>query len=228
MVQATLTGQVGVIAGAGSANGIGRSIIIAAAKSDAKAIYACDINSSYFSGLQIAMKATGNDTAVECRIRDEKLNSIQQILKSCDRSDFYLANAGAKNSCNGLVRSGAVQLPSSNIRANAVAPGPATTIIFATSKLVEVGVEHTLGKTSEEIQDELAVIYRRFGVGKGQMYYSNRSAAPENIVNVAVSLTSDFVTAISGQVIVADGGKSVATSRETFIRPVPTIIPLVW
>ncbi|KAJ5209070.1 levodione reductase [Penicillium cf. viridicatum] len=70
MVQATLKGQVGVVTGAGSAYGIGRSMVITAAKSGTKVIYACDINTSYFADLQNTAKATGSDTTVECRIPD--------------------------------------------------------------------------------------------------------------------------------------------------------------
>ncbi|KAJ5616294.1 levodione reductase [Penicillium hordei] len=58
-VQATLKGQVDIVIGAGSAYGIAHSMVITAAKSGAKAIYACDINTSYFAGLQNTMKATG-------------------------------------------------------------------------------------------------------------------------------------------------------------------------
>ncbi|KAK4871271.1 hypothetical protein LT330_000508 [Penicillium expansum] len=113
-----------------------------------------------------------------------------------------MAYTTAKNGCNGLVKSGAVQLSSSNICVNAVAPGPTTTSIFATSELAEEGAEYKLEKTAEEIQND---------------------AAPEEIANFAVSLASDLPMAMNGQVIVADSGKSVAESEETFIGPVPAV-----
>ncbi|KGO42160.1 Short-chain dehydrogenase/reductase SDR [Penicillium expansum] len=78
-----------------------------------------------------------------------------------------MAYTTAKNGCNGLVKSGAVQLSSSNICVNAVAPGPTTTSIFATSELAEEGAEYKLEKTAEEIQNESATIYQRSGVGEG-------------------------------------------------------------
>ncbi|CAI7569299.1 unnamed protein product [Penicillium crustosum] len=98
-----------------------------------------------------------------------------------------MAYTAAKNGCKGLVRSGVVQLSSSNIRVNAVAPGTSTTGIFATFRLAEEGVEYHLEKTAEEIPNESDLIYQRFGLGGDQMV-------------------------INGQVIVADSEKSVAAS----------------
>ncbi|KAJ5943991.1 levodione reductase [Penicillium verrucosum] len=43
---------------------------IVAAKPSTKAIYACDVNTSYFADLQNTVKPTGSDTIVECRILD--------------------------------------------------------------------------------------------------------------------------------------------------------------
>lgn len=58
-------------------------------------------------------------------------------------------------------------------------------------------MEYQLEKTAEEIRNESGTIYQRFGLGGDQTYYYNRSAAPEEIANVA------------------DGGKSVAASGDT-------------
>lgn len=79
-----------------------------------------------------------------------------------------MAYTAAKNGCKGLVRSGVVQLSSSNIRVNAVAPGTSTTGIFATFRLAEEGVEYHLEKTAEEIPNESDLIYQRFGLGGDQ------------------------------------------------------------
>ncbi|KAJ5960539.1 uncharacterized protein N7479_007689 [Penicillium vulpinum] len=139
-----------------------------------------------------------------------------------------MAYTTAKNGCNGLVRSGAFQLSSSNIRVNAVAPGLTTTSLFATSRLAEEGVEYKLDKTAEQIQNEAAKIYRLFGLGgEDQTYYYNRSAAPEEIANVAIFLASDLASAINGQIIIADSGKSVAASGDTFTGPVPPVNPVM-
>ncbi|OQE46247.1 hypothetical protein PENCOP_c001G07223 [Penicillium coprophilum] len=299
MVEATLKGQVGVVTGAGSAYGIGRSIVLAAAKSGAKVVYACDISSSYFADLQETVKATGCDTIVECHVFDisseeQTLILIQHILKNYGRLDFYFANAGfviyrglndlsvsqferamavmqtgtflalkygsqamsvtssdkpvpkgnivvtsscatlsgafadmayttAKNGCNGLVRSGSVQLSSSNIRVNAVAPGPVATSLMSTSRLAEEGVEYKLEKTVEEIQKRSARIFEGFGIGEEQEYYYNRCSAPEEIANVAIFLASDLASAMNGQIVVADNGKTVAATGEAFTGPVPPI-----
>ncbi|KAJ5835121.1 Short-chain dehydrogenase/reductase SDR [Penicillium robsamsonii] len=100
-----------------------------------------------------------------------------------------LAYTTAKNGCNGLVRSRSVQLFSSNICVNAVAPGPTSTSLLSTLRLVEEGVEYKLDKTAEEIWKQTARIYRR--------YYYNRCAAPEEIANVAISLASELASAIN-------------------------------
>ncbi|KAJ5616295.1 hypothetical protein N7537_001409 [Penicillium hordei] len=133
----------------------------------------------------------------------------------------------AANGCNDLVRSDAVQLSSSNIRVDAVAPSPATISIFTTSKLAEVGVEYQLKKTAEEIRNESAGIYQGFGLGEDETYYYNRSAAPGEIANVAVFLASDLPMAINGQAIVADSGKSVAASGDTSTGPVLPMSPFI-
>ncbi|KAL2706638.1 hypothetical protein AAEP93_001888 [Penicillium crustosum] len=99
-----------------------------------------------------------------------------------------MAYTAAKNGCKGLVRSGVVQLSSSNIRVNAVAPGTSTTGIFATFRLAEEGVEYHLEKTAEEIPNDAA------------------------LGEVAVFLSLDLAVVINGQVIVADSEKSVAAS----------------
>lgn len=71
------------------------------------------------------------------------------------------------------------QLSSSNIRVHAIPPDPTITGIFATSRLAEEGLECKLEKTAKEIRNESARIYQLFGLGGGQTYYYNRSAAPE-------------------------------------------------
>ncbi|KAJ5209071.1 hypothetical protein N7449_003450 [Penicillium cf. viridicatum] len=137
------------------------------------------------------------------------------VTSSCatlGREFADMAYTAAKNSCNGLVRSGAVQLSSSNIHVNAVAPE---------------GVEYQLEKTAEEIRNESGTIYQRFGLGGDQTYYYNRSAAPEEIANVAVFLASDLATAVNGLVIVADSGKTVAASGDTSTGPVLPISPFI-
>lgn len=63
------------------------------------------------------------------------------------------------------------QLSSSNIRVHAIPPDPAITGIFATSRLVEEGLEYHLERTAEEIRNESAGIYQRFGLGGDQIYY---------------------------------------------------------
>lgn len=82
-------------------------------------------------------------------------------------------------------------------------------------------------KTAEEIRNDSGTIYQRFGLGGDQTYDYNRSAAPEEIATVAVFLASDLAMAINGQIIVADSGKSVAASEDTFTGPVLPISPFI-
>ncbi|CAI7602124.1 unnamed protein product [Penicillium palitans] len=119
-----------------------------------------------------------------------------------------MAYTAAKNGCNGLVRSGAVQLSSSNIY-----------LLKKAWNIIE--------KTAEEIRNDSGTIYQRFGLGGDQTYDYNRSAAPEEIATVAVFLASDLAMAINGQIIVADSGKSVAASEDTFTGPVLPISPFI-
>lgn len=99
MLGISLSGQVGIITGAGSAYGIGRSMVLSAAAAGAKAIYACDLNLSYMEDLKKDAKAAGYDSIIVGYFLDVSDESqtvalVKEIIKRHGRLDFFFANAG--------------------------------------------------------------------------------------------------------------------------------------
>ncbi|KAL4810596.1 hypothetical protein BDV18DRAFT_155208 [Aspergillus unguis] len=101
-LEISVAGQVGLVTGAGTPYGIGRSLVIQLAKAGAKAVYACDLNTSHFDDLKAAVKETGSDCIVEGCLLDvsseeQTVAVLKKILKAHGRFDFYFANAGFAN-----------------------------------------------------------------------------------------------------------------------------------
>jgi NAD(P)-dependent dehydrogenase (short-subunit alcohol dehydrogenase family) len=94
--------------------------------------------------------------------------------------------AAAKSGINGLTRAMALELASSNVRVNAVAPGPIATEMTAESRADPARREALLS----------GIPLGRFG-------------EPEEIASTIVFLLSDAASFITGQVISADGGFTV-------------------
>lgn len=98
----SLEGQVGLVTGAGTPYGIGRELVLKLAAAGAKAVYACDLNTSHIESLQQAVKASGSSCQVEGRFLDvvseeRTLEVLREIVKTHGRFDFYYANAGFAN-----------------------------------------------------------------------------------------------------------------------------------
>lgn len=94
-----LEGQVGLVTGAGSAYGIGRSLVKKLALAGAKAIYACDLNISNIASLQEEVKQIRPACNIETQLLDvssekQTLEVLKTILHKYGRFDFYFANAG--------------------------------------------------------------------------------------------------------------------------------------
>jgi NAD(P)-dependent dehydrogenase (short-subunit alcohol dehydrogenase family) len=98
----TLEGRVGLVTGAGSPYGIGRSLVIELAKAGAKAVYACDLNQSNFPSLIEQIKGMG----LKCQVvgkpldvssEEQTVSLLREILKEQGRFDFFFANAGYAN-----------------------------------------------------------------------------------------------------------------------------------
>lgn len=97
-----MEGKVGLVTGAGTPYGIGRSLVLKLARAGVKAVYACDLNLSSISSLQEACKKTGSDAIVEGRFLDvsdetQTIALLKEIAKRHGRFDFYFANAGFAN-----------------------------------------------------------------------------------------------------------------------------------
>jgi 3-oxoacyl-[acyl-carrier protein] reductase len=92
-------GQVGIVTGAGSPVGIGRSIVLELARSGAAVIYACDINMGNMDDLIQTAKSSGCASVIKGQfldVSDEQstVNLLKQIVKEHGRFDFFFANAG--------------------------------------------------------------------------------------------------------------------------------------
>jgi NAD(P)-dependent dehydrogenase (short-subunit alcohol dehydrogenase family) len=306
MLGISLEGQVGLVTGAGSAYGIGRSMVIALAQAGAAAIYACDLNLGSIESLKEEVKSLGLPTLVQGRVLDvaseeQTVAVLQDILRAHGRFDFFLANAGyavyrsldtltgdqfmravevmqkapylavkygsqamsvtspakptakgsvvitsscaafagayadlvytaVKKACNGIVESGSVQLASSNIRVNGVAPGCTKSSILTSSTLAEAGKEYRVEASREEVEATHAKFFERGGLfDKGQEHkYYNRTAEPAEIAHVAAFLASDLASAVNGQILLADSGKTAAATGEGFTGPVAAMPALTF
>ncbi|KAH8654825.1 hypothetical protein BGZ61DRAFT_486883 [Ilyonectria robusta] len=301
MLEISLKGQVGIVTGAGSAYGIGRSMVLVAASAGAAVVYACDLNLGALDALKEATKATGTCCRVEGRQLDvsseeQTVALLRDILEKHGRFDFFFANAGyaiyrplhelssehfmravevmqkgpylavkhgaqamsvcssdkpkskgsiiitsscaafggayadlaytaVKNACNGIVESGSVQLASSNIRVNGIAPGVTKSSILTSSTLAESGNPYKLEASEDEIAKTHSKFFERGGLYADEHKYYNRAAEPEEIAYIAAFLSSDLAAAINGQILLADSGKTTAATGEAFTGPVPAAPP---
>jgi NAD(P)-dependent dehydrogenase (short-subunit alcohol dehydrogenase family) len=101
-LEVSLEGQVGLVTGAGTPYGIGRELVLKLAAAGAKAVYACDLNTTHIATLQQAVKDSGSSCQVEGRflevVSEEKtLEVLREIITTHGRFDFYYANAGFAN-----------------------------------------------------------------------------------------------------------------------------------
>ena len=301
MLEINLKGQVGIVTGAGSPYGIGRSYCLYLAKAGARAIYVGDLNVDNIDDLQKTVKENGSDTQIYGRILDvssekETVSLLQEILRKHGRFDFFFANAGyailrniedlepaqydrmiqvmqrapflavkygskamavtskEKPECKGsivvtssaaglhaswsdlaystakagaaaIVRSGAVQLATSKIRVNGIAPGATSTSIFTTSKESEGGETYHVEKTRDEIIEKHIKFCERAGLITDRNIH-DRSADPDEMGFLGAYLASDAASSINGQVILADSGKTGASLSSQLLGEIPPIKPL--
>lgn len=92
-------GRVGLVTGAGSAYGIGRSLVKKLAAGGARAVYACDLNTGNMASLQKEVQEMSPDCIVEgfeldVSSEDRTLDIVKSIVEKHGRFDFYFANAG--------------------------------------------------------------------------------------------------------------------------------------
>ncbi|VUC26555.1 unnamed protein product [Clonostachys rosea] len=301
MLRISLSDQVGIVTGAGSAYGIGRSMVLAAASAGAAVVYACDLNLAAFESLKEAVKAldTGCEVVghrLDVSSEEQTVSLLRDILKKHGRFDFFYANAGyavyrplhelssdhfmravevmqkapylavkygsramsvtsaekpkskgsvvitsscaafagayadlaytaVKKACNGIVESGSVQLASSNIRVNGIAPGCTKSSILTSSTMAESGKPYALEASEDEISKIHAKFFERGGLFADPAKYYNRAAEPEEIAHLAAFLSSDLAAAVNGQIILADSGKTTAATGEGFTGPVEAMPP---
>ncbi|KAH6884503.1 hypothetical protein B0T10DRAFT_409682 [Thelonectria olida] len=94
-----LTGKVGIVTGAGSPHGIGRSLVLSLALAGAYAVYATDLTVANIPSLQEEAKNAGSTCEVHGAILDvtseeQTVTVLKDIIAKYGRLDFYFANAG--------------------------------------------------------------------------------------------------------------------------------------
>ena len=94
-----LDGKVGLVTGAGSPYGIGRSIVLGLAAAGARAVYATDLNLANIPSLQEEVKKSGSKCEIHGVVLDvtderQTIDVLKQIIGAYGRLDFYFANAG--------------------------------------------------------------------------------------------------------------------------------------
>ena len=130
-----------------------------------------------------------------------------------------------KTAVRGLVSNGAFQLSSSNIRVNGIAPGATRSSVLTTSRFAESSQPYALEESTSDILKQHKMFCDEAGIDDG-FYYHNRVANPEEIAHIGVFLISDLSSAINGQVILADSGKSGGALGETLVGRIPPVSPL--
>lgn len=97
-----LQNKVGLVTGAGSPYGIGRSLVLGLAAAGARAVYATDLSLGNIASLQEEVRAMKSDCEVHgalLDVTDEKqtISVLKEVLDKYGRMDFYFANAGVGN-----------------------------------------------------------------------------------------------------------------------------------
>lgn len=96
---ALLEGKVGLVTGAGSPYGIGRSLVTALASAGARAVYATDLTLVNIPSLKKEVDESGATCTVHGAVLDvtseeQTIKVIKDILEEYGRFDFFFANAG--------------------------------------------------------------------------------------------------------------------------------------
>ncbi|KJZ79028.1 hypothetical protein HIM_01801 [Hirsutella minnesotensis 3608] len=94
-----LAGKVGVVTGAGSPKGIGRSLVRALAAAGARAVYAVDLKVTEITSLRGQVLESGSSCEIHPEVLDvsseeQTIRLMKQVLDRYGRLDFYFANAG--------------------------------------------------------------------------------------------------------------------------------------
>ncbi|KAJ4144265.1 hypothetical protein LMH87_003155 [Akanthomyces muscarius] len=291
-----LQGKVGIVTGAGSPYGIGRSLVLGLAAAGARAVYATDLMTKHIASLRDEVKKSGSSCEVREHVLDvtdeaQTIEVLKKIIADYGRLDFYFANAGvglykplpetdtsyydkminimqrsfflairyggqamsnicaekpapggsiivtssmagasggvsdisyssAKAAVSGMAKPGAVQLSSTNVRVNAIAPGFVRSSIVSSS----AGFDTSRDDKPYEKKDAASAFDRTMGRFASEKHYYSRILEPEEIANIGVFLASDLAASINGENIMADSGRIAAGSN--YNEPMPRMTPL--
>lgn len=119
-----------------------------------------------------------------------------------------------------------MNLSASNIRINGVGPGAVQTSLIANSAHAAAGEKFSLAMSEKDAKQSFQDVVDALGAGGQTQYYYNRIPQPDEIADVAIFLASDLSSAINGQLILADSGKSQGALGESYIGPVPAVKPM--
>ncbi|KAJ9149087.1 3-oxoacyl-(Acyl-carrier-protein) reductase [Pleurostoma richardsiae] len=94
-----LAGKVGLVTGAGSPHGIGRSLVLSIATAGARAVYATDLTLANIPSLEQAVKESGSACKIHGAVLDvtseeQTIDILEAIIADYGRLDFFFANAG--------------------------------------------------------------------------------------------------------------------------------------
>lgn len=94
-----LAGKVGLVTGAGSPYGIGRSLVLGLAAAGARAVYATDLTLAHIPSLQEEVAQSGSQCRVHGVVLDvtdeaQTIEVLKGVIAEYGQLDFYFANAG--------------------------------------------------------------------------------------------------------------------------------------
>jgi len=117
-----------------------------------------------------------------------KIINISSLASIGTTVPYSIAYALSKAAVNNLTKRLAYELGPYNINVNAIAPG-----------MIRTEIQYTGGRSEEEVEKYLNDVAKVTAL--------RRVGEPQDIANVALFLASDESNFITGQVIVADGGR---------------------
>ncbi|PHH87323.1 hypothetical protein CDD83_9032 [Cordyceps sp. RAO-2017] len=137
--------------------------------------------------------------------------------------------SAAKGAVGRMIRPACVQLAANHVRVNAMAPGIVQTSLMATTKALAAqaggGGQYDMRQVNDEVRAQPPEEWQQLAPAEPRYAYT-RLIQPDEIAHLGVFLASDLASAVNGQEIVADCGRTLGAFGETVTGPIAPLQPL--